>query len=68
MKTKYFIGFILSSLIMISCMDQKKSEDKVKKSDKFSYNVEQFADIKVLRYQIPRVTFLWITMPFLKRR
>ena len=53
MKTKYFIGFILSSLIMISCMDQKKSEDKVKKSDKFSYNVEQFADIKVLRYQIP---------------
>ena len=53
MKTKYFIGFILSSVIMISCMDQKKSEDKVKKSDKFSYNVEQFADIKVLRYQIP---------------
>ena len=53
MKTKYLIGLILSSVVFFSCMDQKKSENTVNKANNFSYNVEQFADIKVLRYQIP---------------
>ena len=62
MKTKYFIGLLLSTMIVFSCVDEKKSEknvasktekNKVKKGEDFNYNVEQFADIKVLRYQIP---------------
>ncbi len=53
MKTKYLIGLVLSSVVFFSCMDQKKSENTVNKANNFSYNVEQFADIKVLRYQIP---------------
>ena len=53
MKTKYLIGLVLSSVIFFSCMDQKKSENTVNKANNFDYNVEQFADIKVLRYQIP---------------
>ena len=53
MKTKYLIGLVLSSVIFFSCIDQKKSENTVNKANNFDYNVEQFADIKVLRYQIP---------------
>ena len=53
MKTKYLIGLILSSVVFFSCMDQKKSENTANKANTFNYNVEQFADIKVLRYQIP---------------
>ena len=53
MKTKYLIGLVLSSVVFFSCMDQKKSENTANKGNTFNYNVEQFADIKVLRYQIP---------------
>ena len=53
MKTKYLIGLVLSSVVFFSCMDQKKSENTANKANTFNYNVEQFADIKVLRYQIP---------------
>lgn len=53
MKTKYLIGLVLSSVVFFSCMDQKKSENTVNEANNFDYNVEQFADIKVLRYQIP---------------
>ena len=53
MKIKYLIGLVLSSVVFFSCMDQKKSENTANKGNTFNYNVEQFADIKVLRYQIP---------------
>ena len=58
MKKKYLIGMLLAAMIIISCADQKKKpepsteKNKVEKSVNFNYNVEQFADIKVLRYQI----------------
>ena len=58
MKKKYLIGLLLAAMIIISCADQKKKSEpsteknKVEKSVNFNYNVEQFADIKVLRYQI----------------
>lgn len=41
--------------LLVSCNVENKKEPKeeVKKESKFDYEVEQFADIKVLRYQIP---------------
>ena len=37
----------------MSCKQEVKENDVVKADVEFSYNVEQFADIKILRYQIP---------------
>jgi len=62
MKIKYLFGLLLATAITFSCGEEKKatetntesaSETKevIAKKD-FNYNVEQFADIKVLRYQI----------------
>ncbi len=44
--------------LLVSCNVEKKKEpvaskEEVKKESKFEHEVEQFADIKVLRYQIP---------------
>ena len=58
MKKKYLIGILLAAMIVMSCADKKKTSDSskekngIEKSANFDYNVEQFADIKVLRYQI----------------
>ena len=58
MKLKYFMGLLLASVITISASAQKgktnsSSETKeVTASNDFNYNVEQFSDIKILRYQI----------------
>ncbi|PHS64898.1 MAG: dihydrofolate reductase [Flavobacterium sp.] len=58
MKVKYFMGLLLASAITFSCAEEKKATEptsetkEVKTSSDFNYNVEQFADIKVLRYQI----------------
>ncbi|PZD79630.1 dihydrofolate reductase [Mesonia sp. K7] len=57
MKLK-LIPILLASVITFSaCNDDKKIKEspEVKKEDtaKFDYTVDQFADIKVLRYQIP---------------
>ena len=52
------MGLLLASAITFSCAEGKKATEttsetkEVKKSNDFNYNVEQFADIKVLRYQI----------------
>jgi len=46
-------------MLFFSCVDEKKETDSVAEvtettnEDSFEYLVEQFADIKVLRYQIP---------------
>jgi len=59
MKKKYLIGMLLTAMIVLSCADKKKTSDSskeqigIEKSANFDHNVEQFADIKVLRYQIP---------------
>jgi dipeptidyl-peptidase-3 len=57
MKNTFFIAMALSGLLFVSCADDKNKKDpqevaKVEAND-FDYNVEQFADIKILRYQIP---------------
>jgi dipeptidyl-peptidase-3 len=47
MKLKQIIYLFLVSGILFSCADDEKKETK------FNHFVEQFADIKVLRYKIP---------------
>ena len=51
MKIKYFLPLMLTASILFSCSTDKKE----KQSDQpdFNYEVEQFADIKILRYNIP---------------
>ena len=58
MKLKSILIFaIMTSIFMASCADKKadgsKDIQEVSQETEFNYNVEQFADIKVLRYQIP---------------
>ena len=50
MKLKYIWGFTLITALIFSCADDPKESESEKA---FSYNVEQFADIKILRYKIP---------------
>lgn len=57
MTLKSVLGLSVIALFMASCeknVSDKTSESMaVKDSTDFNYNVEQFADIKILRYQIP---------------
>jgi len=57
MKLKHIVYFSIFFAFNLSCKDentQQKSEiAKVEQTEAFNYNVEQFADIKILRYQIP---------------
>lgn len=48
MKTKYLICTFAIAVLFASCAVEKKEEVK-----EFNHFVEQFADIKVLRYDIP---------------
>ncbi|WP_345193307.1 dipeptidyl-peptidase 3 family protein [Algibacter agarivorans] len=57
MKLKSILNLVLISTILLSC-GHDKSEKKIeemasKETSGFNYNVEQFADVKILRYQIP---------------
>ncbi len=57
MKVKFILSLILMSTLLFSCQDENKKKDVAEvessaESD-FEYNVEEFADIKILRYQIP---------------
>lgn len=51
MKFKYLGLLLLTASILFSCTSEKKENNEVK--NEFEYVVEQFADIKILRYQIP---------------
>lgn len=57
MKFRYTLGFILAITFLFSC--QPKQDETVSKEvtiaqkDSFDYLSEQFADIQILRYQIP---------------
>jgi len=57
MKLKSIIIFCLIAVFAFSCNDEAKESktDGTKENTEvtFDYNVEQFADIKILRYQIP---------------
>ncbi|MGS2726686.1 dipeptidyl-peptidase 3 family protein [Psychroserpens sp. BH13MA-6] len=57
MKLKFILILSIFASIMYSCGDDKKTQEPematVEKTSDFDYNVEQFADIKILRYQIP---------------
>lgn len=55
MKLKFVLLFMVAALVL-SCGNDKtatKDETKIEAQQDFDYNVEQFADIKILRYQIP---------------
>jgi len=57
MKKTLFIAMAMSGLLFFSC-NEKKEEKPVAQVETeptadFDYSVEQFSDIKVLRYQIP---------------
>ncbi|GGI58150.1 dipeptidyl-peptidase 3 family protein [Winogradskyella haliclonae] len=51
MKLKSILGIALVASLFLSCDDDKK--ESIPEEQEFSYNVEQFADIKILRYKIP---------------
>ena len=57
MKLKFILVYAVMAGVMFSCGEDKKGENtdttEVAKTKEFSFNVEQFADIKILRYQIP---------------
>lgn len=55
MKKVFFkIMIVMYAFAMISCNNAKETEKRCdQKSDNFQYNIEQFADFKVFRYQIP---------------
>lgn len=57
MKKIVFIGLALAGLILFSCNDKAEKKDLAQtetvQSEDFDYTVEQFADVRILRYQIP---------------
>jgi len=53
MKIKYFLSSLLIVGLLWSCADSKKEPVEEIKKEGFNYKVDQFADIKILRYQIP---------------
>jgi dipeptidyl-peptidase-3 len=57
MKLKSILGLLLVAFLLASCGNEKSEniseKETVENSVEFDYNVEQFADIKILRYQIP---------------
>jgi len=57
MKFKYILGFILAATFLFSCQPKQdktiSKEAATEQNDSFDYLSEQFADIKILRYQIP---------------
>lgn len=57
MKNTFFIVMALSGLLLFSCKetDKKEPNEQVEEvaTDNFDYNVDQFADVRILRYQVP---------------
>jgi dipeptidyl-peptidase III len=53
MKTIKPLIVIIMSLAIISSCNQQKSGNKAEQPDTFKWKTEQFADLKILRYQIP---------------
>ena len=57
MKFKLILSVILVSILLHSCTESKKENyeviEVIEVQNEFNYVAEQFADIKILRYQIP---------------
>ena len=57
MKIKYFLAIFLMAGLLFACQqkqeDPSAQETQVEAKQDFEYLAEQFADLKVLRYQIP---------------
>ncbi|WP_457610333.1 dipeptidyl-peptidase 3 family protein [Lutibacter sp.] len=54
MKIKYFLVVMLMTSVLFSCSNNTKENKNNKEAQApFKYEVEQFADVKILRYQIP---------------
>lgn len=59
MKFRIALGVLVTASVLWSCKNDTNQTEPLNKelvemsSDKFEYKVEQFADIKILRYQIP---------------
>ncbi|AUC77347.1 dipeptidyl-peptidase 3 family protein [Olleya sp. Bg11-27] len=57
MKLKSILGAAFVATLLVSCGNDKAEKPKTEEAPKvetaFDFNVEQFADIKILRYQIP---------------
>ncbi|GAA3599282.1 dihydrofolate reductase [Flavivirga amylovorans] len=57
MKLKSILNLVLIAILFLSCGHDKSKQTpektEVKEVSAFDHNVEQFADIKILRYQIP---------------
>jgi dipeptidyl-peptidase-3 len=57
MKNIFLVAFAVSGFLFCSCAEEKKDtpqpETAQMSTDDFDYQVDQFADLKILRYQIP---------------
>ncbi|TWO32644.1 dihydrofolate reductase [Seonamhaeicola sediminis] len=54
MKLRFIINVALIAVVFLGCVDGKSDKKaEFKKTEEFNYYVEQFADLKILRYQIP---------------
>ena len=53
MKIKYLLPMLFTAVVFFSCENNEKETTKKETTTEFEYVVEQFADIKILRYQIP---------------
>ena len=53
MKIKLLILGIVISLTTLNCSDKKEDYYMPESEDSFEYKVDQFADLAILRYQIP---------------
>ena len=57
MKLKSILAIAWAVTFLLACGNDKTKQnpdiDTAKKESTFNYNVEQFADVKILRYQIP---------------
>ncbi len=58
MSFKTFYILVILAFLVVGCTDGNKEDNAFAKAEKtsvtdFDYNVDQFADIKILRYQIP---------------
>ncbi len=53
MKLKYILSTVLLVGFLWSCKDKMAETQPVEVEQKFDYLVDQFADLKILRYQIP---------------
>jgi dipeptidyl-peptidase-3 len=53
MKLKTIAGIFMTTAVLVGCNKEKTETIEVKAEAPFEYVAEEFADIKVLRYQVP---------------